>query len=67
MKNHYYPGSNSDTNNTTACGRDGQKINQDGHKIGGLIGLFYKTIRLEERCKICNRRFEKDQKIQNKG
>ena len=55
MKQHYYPDSNSDQNNTTACGRDGRKT-------GGLIGYFFQISRQEEHCKICQKRFEKDQK-----
>lgn len=38
---------------TTACGRD-------GYKTGGLIAFFFERVKQNERCKICNRRFEKE-------
>lgn len=53
---HYYPDGQGDLSRTTACGRD-------GHNIGGLIASFFKIVILKERCKICNKQFEKDQKI----
>jgi len=58
---HYYPDGKPDSDMTTACGRD-------GHKTGGFIAFFFKTVAPKDRCKICNKRFEKDQKIlENKG
>lgn len=53
MKQHYYPNEFT-TNRTTACGRDGRKT-------GGLIAYFFKITNITDRCKVCNRRFKKDQ------
>ena len=51
-KTHYYP--NEYTNDrTTACGRD-------GHKVGGLIKFFFQIEKVDERCKVCDKRFRKD-------
>lgn len=57
MKLHYYPDDWADTDWTTACGRN-------GHKTGGFIAFFFKMLKSHERCKICNKRFKKDQNKQ---
>ena len=54
-KYHYYPESSPDSDWTTGCGRDGRET-------GGFIAFFFKVVKLEERCKICQKQFEKDQK-----
>ena len=56
---HYYP---PDTDTRTACGRRGDKRKRDGCKIGGLIAYFFRHVRLDLRCKTCQKQFEKDQK-----
>jgi len=53
-KTHYYPDSPED-GWETACGRDGRET-------GGFIAFFFKTVEQDERCKVCNKRFEKDQR-----
>lgn len=52
-KRHYYPHCRSDTDDTTACGRDGRKI-------GGFISFFFRQTKQSERCKVCNKQFEKE-------
>ena len=52
-KIHYYPESRPNTDNTTACGRDGQKT-------GGFMGFFFRWVKQSERCKICNKQFIKE-------
>ena len=53
MKEHYYPNAYT-TNRTTACGRN-------GYETGGLIASFFKLMKSDDRCKVCNKRFKKDQ------
>ena len=55
MKTHYYPDNKPDTDMTTACGRD-------GHKTGGFISFFFNVVKSNERCKVCDKRFKKDQR-----
>lgn len=60
-KNHYYPcdgPTDADGYGKTACGRLGRKT-------GGFIAFFFKVVKHNERCKICNKRFEKDQNEKN--
>ncbi|MCK5617532.1 hypothetical protein KAR91_87520 [Candidatus Pacearchaeota archaeon] len=54
MKEHYYPDDWAETDWTVACGRN-------GHKTGGLIAFFFGMIEQHERCKVCDKRFKKDQ------
>ncbi len=49
-KYHLYPDKLADTDNTTACGRDGRKV-------GGLISVFFKETKEKVRCKTRNRIF----------
>lgn len=53
-KKHYYPNSRSDTDDTTACGRDGLKV-------GGLISIFFRQTKQSKRCKTCNKYFNKEE------
>ena len=53
-KTHYYPNSRPDTDDTTACGRDGRKI-------GGLISFFFRETKRSERCKTCDKQFRKEE------
>ena len=52
-KTHYYPDLPTD-GWKTACGRDGRKT-------GGFIAFFFKVVHLGERCRVCNKRYQKDQ------
>ncbi len=52
---HYYPDNLPNTDTTTGCGREGREV-------GGLIALFFKMIEIKDRCKICHKRYKKDQK-----
>ena len=52
-KTHYYPKSRPDTDDTTACGRDGRKT-------GGFISFFFRQVKQSECCKICNKQFIKE-------
>ena len=54
MKTHYYHTPMKD-DWTTACGRDGRKT-------GGLIAFFFKVERRGDRCKTCDKQFNKDQR-----
>ena len=54
-KTHFYPGNTVSTQKDyvlTACGRD-------GFYIGGLIGYFFKMTKVKERCKTCNKIYQK--------
>ena len=53
-KYHYYSCNRPDTDNITACGRD-------GYKVGGFISFFFRQCKQSERCKICNKQFIKDE------
>lgn len=53
-RTHYYPKSRSDTDDTTACGRDGRKT-------GGFISFFFRQTKRSERCKICDKWFRKEE------
>ncbi len=53
-KYHYYPNSSPDTDNMTACGRDGRKV-------GGLISFFFRGIKRNIRCKTCDKQFKKEE------
>ena len=58
-KMHYYPCDGPVDENGfghTACGLPGRET-------GGLIAGFFGFTKKKERCKICNKQFEKDQKI----
>ena len=55
MKEHYYPDNWTKTDWTLACGRN-------GHKIGGFIAFFFKMTEQHKRCKVCDKRFRKDQR-----
>ena len=58
MKQHYYPCDGPVDKRgygKTACGRP-------GCETGGLIAWFFKHTDMNGRCKICHRRFKKDQR-----
>lgn len=57
-KYHYYPNSKSDTDDTTACGRD-------GFKTGGFISFFFRQTKQSERCKVCDKQFRKEDAIRS--
>ena len=62
MKTHYYPcdgPTGKDGYGKTACGRPGRKT-------GGLIAYFFRKTKHNKRCKICDKRFEKDRNEQTK-
>lgn len=59
MKQHYYScdsTTDKDGYGKTACGRLGREV-------GGLIAYFFKIIKTDRRCKICDKRFKKDRKV----
>ena len=53
-KTHYYSNHANEGSWVAACGRD-------GHVVGGLIDVFFRMIKIPERCKICDKIFEKEQ------
>ena len=54
-KTHYYSNHSVDENHwDAACGRD-------VHKVGGLIDVFFRMTKIPERCKTCDKIFEKEQ------
>lgn len=56
---HYYPDNKPNTDTTTGCGREGREV-------GGLIAPFFRGLKIKDRCKICHKRYEKDQKKNKK-
>ena len=58
-KTHYYSEHGDEDSWITACGRD-------GHKTGGFVAFFFKIVKKSERCKVCDKVFEKKQHNEKK-
>lgn len=57
-KIHFYPGNTAKTQKgftSTACGRD-------GYYVGGFIELFFRITEVKDRCKTCNKIYQKEKR-----